>query len=202
MDPIHYLIPIISLVIGWVTNRLAIEFLFRPKKKIPFGFFAIQGVLPRRRAFIAQKLTEAITKHFISQKDFAESFSVGDDQTDDELIAIIANKIDDFLQKEVSTVFPLASVFMTDDFKDQIKKAILVKAYEALPEMKIFLKERITKNFSIEKIVSERAKGLSFDELENVLKSVLNKELKFIELMGAVLGFFIGIIQVVLIINF
>ena len=50
--------------------------------------------------------------------------------------------------------------------------------------------------FDIEQIVTEKVTHLSPDKLEDLMMSIIEKELKFVELVGAVLGFIIGLIQI------
>ena len=45
MIPSYILFPVVGFFIGWVTNVLAIQFLFHPRKKI----FGIQGIIPKRK---------------------------------------------------------------------------------------------------------------------------------------------------------
>ena len=48
----------------------------------------------------------------------------------------------------------------------------------------------------LEKIVTEKVYGFSSDKLEAILNQIMTKEFKFIEIIGAILGFIIGIVQV------
>jgi len=49
------LIPIIGAIIGLITNWIAVKMLFHPRKKI----FGIQGVIPKRKKVIAERIGEA-----------------------------------------------------------------------------------------------------------------------------------------------
>ncbi len=48
------LIPFIGAIIGLITNWIAIKMLFRPRKRI----FGIQGILPKRKKQIAERIGE------------------------------------------------------------------------------------------------------------------------------------------------
>ncbi|MBS3080743.1 DUF445 family protein [Candidatus Pacearchaeota archaeon] len=54
MDWKLLLIPIIGFFIGYITNYLVIVMLFHPKRKI----FGIQGIIPKRKAVLAKKISE------------------------------------------------------------------------------------------------------------------------------------------------
>jgi uncharacterized membrane protein YheB (UPF0754 family) len=51
----YVLLPLSGAAIGFFTNYLAIRFLFSPKKR----FMGIQGLIPRRKDKIAEKIAEA-----------------------------------------------------------------------------------------------------------------------------------------------
>lgn len=195
---VYIAIPFISAAIGWITNRIAIEMLFRPQKPVRILFFQLQGVFPKRREMIAEKLSDTISKHFISQKDL-EKFLAFDENIEDEVLVVLERRIDDFLENDLAELFPMSSLFIGDETKHSIKKAILTQALLALPEIKERMKKSALDSVNLENIVREKARALSFSKLEEVLKSVLNKELRFVEIMGAVLGFFIGTLQTLLV---
>ena len=50
----------------------------------------------------------------------------------------------------------------------------------------------------MQRIVEEKVSGFSSDKLEEILFSVMRREFKFVEMVGAVLGFIIGVAQILL----
>jgi uncharacterized membrane protein YheB (UPF0754 family) len=44
--------------------------------------------------------------------------------------------------------------------------------------------------------VVEKVAGFSSDKLESILMAIMAKEFRFVEIIGAVLGFLIGLLQV------
>jgi uncharacterized membrane protein YheB (UPF0754 family) len=48
----------------------------------------------------------------------------------------------------------------------------------------------------LENIVIEKVAGLPSDKLEDVLYQIMSKEFSFVEIIGAVIGFIIGVVQV------
>ena len=51
----YIILPVTGAVIGWLTNFIAIKFLFLPRKKI----LGIQGLIPSRKELLAEKIAEA-----------------------------------------------------------------------------------------------------------------------------------------------
>ena len=146
--------------------------LFAPKKPIKIIFFTLQGVLPKRRETIAEKLSVAISKHFISQKDLEKNLHFDSSEIDDEMLSQLEKVIDDFLEKDLPQILPMASMFIGDELKRNVKKSILSKALTILPEIKEKIKKNALKKIDLDEIIRTKAKTLSFDELEDILKSV------------------------------
>jgi uncharacterized membrane protein YheB (UPF0754 family) len=46
--------------------------------------------------------------------------------------------------------------------------------------------------------VREKVESFSSDKLEDMLFSIMKKEFRFIEIVGGVLGFFIGLLQLLI----
>jgi uncharacterized membrane protein YheB (UPF0754 family) len=54
------------------------------------------------------------------------------------------------------------------------------------------------KDLDIEKIVTDKVSAFSSDKLEEILNAIMKKEFVFVEIIGGVLGFLIGILQIVM----
>jgi uncharacterized membrane protein YheB (UPF0754 family) len=54
----------------------------------------------------------------------------------------------------------------------------------------------LQEELDLEKIIVNKVSKLSSDKLEDLLYQIMSKEFRFVELIGAVLGFLIGLIQV------
>ncbi|TAH01161.1 MAG: DUF445 family protein, partial [Sphingobacteriales bacterium] len=54
----------------------------------------------------------------------------------------------------------------------------------------------LQEELDLEKIVVNKVSKLSSDKLEDLLYQIMSREFRFVELIGAVLGFLIGLIQV------
>ena len=123
----YIILPLTGAIIGWLTNYLAIKSLFYPRKKI----FGIQGLVPKRKEKLAEKIAEASLK-FLPNK--IENLIK---------IPIIGSKITNYIEKEIA----------------------------------------------------EKVKNTDDAEIQKIIENIAKKELRFIEISGAVLGFIIGIMQ-------
>ena len=94
---------------------------------------------------------------------------------------------------------PMVAMFMNSDLADKIKKSLAQSLSEAIPHLVDMLGEKLDDAVDIHEIVRKKVESFSSDKLEEILFSIMTKEFRFIEVIGAVLGFFIGVVQVALI---
>ena len=192
-----YSLPLIAALIGWVTNYLAIKMLFHPRKRINFYFFSIQGIFPKRQAVLADRLGNVVANELFSFQDIKESFT--STSTARELNAVLDEKLEDFITVKLKTVMPMLAMFLNKEVKNKIKNTLHQEFQNILPDLLNKYSEKIEKDIDVRKIVYEKVAAFSSEKLEQMLFSIMKKEFKTIEILGGVLGFLIGIIQLLII---
>lgn len=187
------LLIVIGSMIGWVTNYIAIKMLFRPYKEINFIFFKIQGLIPKRRHEIGITLADTIQNELISLDDITKKLENAN--LDIEMERVIDGILEKKLASEITTRFPMIAMFLNESALNKIKEAIKGSIMENKDQIIGMLFETLEKNVDFKEIIVERVDGFSLEELERITFSLAKKELKHIEIIGAVLGGLIGIVQ-------
>ncbi|MGL4970958.1 MAG: DUF445 domain-containing protein [Cetobacterium sp.] len=187
------LLIVIGAMIGWITNYIAIKMLFRPYKEINLGIFKIQGLIPKRRHEIGLSLADTIQKELISMADITERLSNANIEVGMERV------IDDILEKklatEITTKFPMLAMFLNESTLNKIKEIIKNSIMENKDQIIEMLFETLEKNVDFKEIIVEKVDAFSLEELERITFSLAKKELKHIEVVGAILGGLIGVAQ-------
>lgn len=191
-----YLIPFISAFIGWFTNWVAIKMLFHPKEEKNFLGLKIQGIFPKRQKQFAEKLGILVSKELISFNDIATKLN--NPETVALAMPFIESHIDNFIKVKLKEEIPLLSMFITDKTMAGIKQGIVGEIEELFPALITQMTGSLQKDLDIEKIVIDKVQGFSSDKLEEILNAIMSKEFRFVEIIGAVLGFVIGFVQVLL----
>lgn len=184
---------IISAAIGWITNWVAIKMLFRPHNEINLGLFKIQGLIPKRRAEIGIGIADVIQNELISIKDVIANIDR------EEFSKRLNDLIDDVLEKNLKTKvkekFPVMQMFFSDkmakDVSNTIKSIVMENQEKIFEIFSNYAEENI--NFST--IITDKISNFSLDKLEEIINGLAKKELKHIEVIGAILGAFIGLVQ-------
>lgn len=196
MSYILFLIPVISAFIGWFTNWIAIKMLFHPKEPKKILGITIQGIFPKRQQQFAEKLGKLVSQELLSFADIQQKLVHPDNIQ--KLMPVVEEHIDQFLRKKLAEEMPVISMFIGENTIQQLK-GIFMKELESLfPVIMQRYMGHLQQELDLEKIVTQKVASFSSDKLEDILQSILSKEFRFVELIGAVLGFIIGLLQVLL----
>ena len=184
---------LISGAIGWITNWVAIKMLFRPHKEINFGLFKIQGLIPKRKAEIGTGIASIIQNELISVKDVISN--IDREEFSKRLNKLIDDVLDKNLKKKVKEKFPLLQMFFTDKVAKDIGNTIKEIVMENQEKIFEIFSNYAEENIDFEVIISDKISNFSLDKLEEIITLLANKELKHIEVIGAILGMIIGAVQ-------
>ncbi|EHI79049.1 hypothetical protein HMPREF9093_00651 [Fusobacterium sp. oral taxon 370 str. F0437] len=184
---------IISAAIGWITNWVAIKMLFRPHNEINLGLFKIQGLIPKRRAEIGTGIANIIQNELISVKDVISN--IDREEFSKRLNKLIDEVLDKNLKKKVKEKFPLLQMFFTDKVAKDVGNTIKDIVMENQEKIFEIFSNYAEENIDFEIIISDKISNFSLDKLEEIITLLAKKELKHIEVIGAILGAFIGFVQ-------
>lgn len=191
------LIPVISGLIGWLTNWIAVKMLFRPKDKVKILFFSIQGVFPKNQQSVAEKIGNMVATELFSSQDIRDRMAHPDNIHN--IRQVIEEKIDEYLNVTFPKNYPITSIFFGKNRKARFKEDLVVEVEKAAPEVVEKYIQDIETTLNIKEIISNKVAAFPPDKLESILNSILKKEFKYIEYIGGVIGMVIGILQVILV---
>jgi uncharacterized membrane protein YheB (UPF0754 family) len=187
------LLPVLSALIGWFTNFLAIRMIFRPRKAVSCMGIRVQGLLPRRQEEIALQVSETIEEEFFSSEDILKSLERID--LDKDIENFIDHIIDTDLPKILDGI-PLLGSFISEGILSKVK--ILFK--QEIEQYSLALGREIAEQagnaVDVKEMVYEKISDYDIGRLEDIVKRIAGRELRHIEILGGVLGFVIGCIQV------
>jgi len=184
---------IIGGLIGWITNKLAIKMLFRPINPHKILGMNFQGVFPRRKDEIAKSLADIIEKELLSKD------AMMDQLLSEEKIESLKDRLKKVIVDKLSGIIPPAiAMFMGGDASQVIEKYIDKHGDQIFNELLEEFKHASFDNLNIYSLVKSRIDELDFIEFEKIIFGLMNKELRFVEIIGLFLGGFIGATQYVI----
>jgi len=184
----------ISTFIGYVTNVVAVKMLFWPRRPINLGFYIVQGVLPKRQAQIAKSLGELVDQELLSLDDVLERINTPEIQ--EKLVNKVSEVMRDRLGELLPRIIPGRLIQMIVDTLDKILRQ---ESANLIDQLFTGGREYLTEEIQVSKIVEEKVNAYDLDQLEAMIKGISAPELTFIEVLGGVMGFIIGLVQVAII---
>lgn len=190
------LIPLISAFIGWFTNWVAIKMLFHPKEPKRFLGITFHGIFPKRQKIFAEKLGKMISAEFLSFADIEQKIT--NPQNLQKLMPMIEGHVDNFLKNKLSDEMPFLSLFIGNKTIRSLKSVFMKELESLFPQLMKSYANQLQAELDLEKIVTEKVSSFSSDKLESILYQIMSKEFRFVEILGGVIGFIIGIMQVLI----
>lgn len=196
MNLSYILIPLISAFIGYFTNWIAIKMLFHPKLPIRVLGFTVQGIFPKRQKQFAEKLGSLISNEFLSFQDIEQK--IANPSNLKKVLPEVEKHVDQFLHHKLSELFPMISMFIGEKTISSLKFALMAELESIFPVIMSKYVGELKQDLDLEQIVIEKVSAFSSDQLEDMLYKIMSKEFRMVEILGGVLGFIIGIIQVII----
>ena len=189
-------IPVISAFIGWATNKIAIKMLFHPKKPVNVLGITIQGIFPKRQQQFAQQLGTLVSRELLSFTDIEQKITSTENLK--KILPEVEKHVDRFLRERLSDAFPIISMFIGDKTINELKQLFMTELEQIFPVIMKGYMKNLQEDLDLEQIVVSKVASFSSDKLESILYQIMSKEFRFVEIVGGVLGFLIGIVQVLL----
>ena len=189
------LTPFITAAIGWFTNWVAIKMLFDPRVPVRIFCWKWQGLIPRRQLQLACESAEIIEREILQQHMI--------------LNEIKKINLEPYLEKTAHTLvwerigpqlqaIPLLGSFINDGI---IAKFEVIACAEIKNEAGPLIEKVATQfeaSVDLKQMIEDNIAAFDLERLESIVNAVAKREFRTIEGLGAVLGFVIGCLQVVL----
>ncbi|HEY8426222.1 MAG TPA: DUF445 family protein [Limnochordales bacterium] len=188
------MLPVTAALVGWVTNVVAVRLLFHPQRpvRIPWTRWSIQGVIPRRQAAIAASIGRLVEERLLQPRDLLAS-------VDGSLRAEVAAALEGYVVRRLEAALP---GWVPSGVRSAVKRyaadRMRREADGALDSVIERLQQRLASELRVGSLVTERVRELELADFEASLVGIIGTELRWIEILGAVMGFAIGLVQMLI----
>ncbi len=184
--------PLITTLTGWLTNRAAIWMLFHPRRPMRLGFVRIQGLVPRRRTELAKRTAELVSSHLLSADSIERAFAgINHGPVLDDMARRL---VYEGLEPRMAAI-PMIGPMIVRSSIAGIHKAVLERLHADAPEFQRRMGAKVAEQLDLRSIVEEKISAFEEEKLEELVRSVAARELRGIEIAGAVLGLILGLAQ-------
>jgi len=196
----YAIIPLISGLVGWVTNVIALRMTFYPLKfkGIP-PYLGWQGIIPSKAGIMAGKAVDLITGNLVRIEDQFQRIDVN------RFIEEMAPELERVSIKIVDEIMEIQAPAIWKRLPENIKEQVYQRVSEELPvTVEVIMNEiksNINQFFDLKAMVIAT---LTADKalLNRIFIKCGAKEFRFIEKSGAYFGFLFGLVQMLVWYNF
>lgn len=188
-----WMLPVGGLLVGYLTNWLALKLIFEPKEPKRILWFTVQGLFIKRQPEVSEEYAQLVSRHIITSPKLYRAIIQG--AGTDKLIDITYDQISDSVDKAVGINRSLIELTAGTKRYQAIKEIAFRRVREVLPG-KIKLTFRYTERaLDIENTIRDRMRSLPPDEFEGVLRPAYQQDEWKLILTGAILGGLAGLAQ-------
>lgn len=197
--PMVWTLPIQGVIVGYLTNYLALEMIFRPlvPKKI-LGLWTYQGLFLKRQNEVSRLYAKLVSEKILTPKNILSELIFG--KASKEIIEIIRKEV----SSHVDTVTFLAkpALYATGKINefDAAKERIAIAMADNAIENAFHLETYLGKSLQIETMMGDRMSALPPKEFESILRSAFQEDEMLLILVGAAIGALVGWFQMVFIV--
>jgi uncharacterized membrane protein YheB (UPF0754 family) len=184
--------PLIGAGIGWLTNRLAIQMLFRPRRPVRVFWWNLQGLIPRRQSELATRVAEIVETELFNQHLIRQEIAKMD--LHPHLQQLATNIVWDRLGPKLRAI-PILGNLVNDKLLYNLNKIALEAIIRETEPLLEKVSEEVEKHIAVRKIVEEKIHAFDLDQLEAIVRKLAHQEFRSIEILGGVIGFLIGLVQ-------
>lgn len=188
-------IPLVSALIGYITNVVAVMMMFRPREPVNILGYTIQGLIPRRQADIARKIGEVVERELLSLDDLIDQIKTPEMQG--RMVDVIAEKVRTRFEEIVPRIVPAGLTRIMSDAVEGILRREMPNLVDQVVEAG---REKLQEEIVVRNIVEQKILAFELEQLERIVNEVAARELRHIEVLGGVLGFVIGLVEVLVVV--
>jgi len=195
--PVWWTLPLQGVAVGYLTNYLALEMIFRPlePKKI-LGLFPYQGLFLKRQREVSLLYAQLVASKILTPRNIMQELIFG--KATERIFAIIRQAVTNQMDNMTNLAKPyLFAMGKWDDY-ESVKERITAKMSALAVERSDTLEAYLGEALALEKIMGERMSALPAPEFESILRSAFQEDEMLLILVGAVLGAMVGWLQIFL----
>lgn len=195
MTPYLLAIPLVSGLIGWGTNALAIRMLFRPIEWVGLWRLGWQGVLPANAERMARICVQLMTAHLLDVKKIFER--IDPDKISSILSPALEKHAVDIVDEVLSTRYPKLWDSLPDRVRQNARDRLALEVPHVVQKLMAELREDLDRYLAVESLVVDAFVG-NRTLLNKLFWRCGRSEFLFIARSGLFFGLLFGCVQAVI----
>ncbi|TGN19510.1 DUF445 domain-containing protein [Leptospira idonii] len=193
--PVAWTLPVQGVIVGYLTNYLALEMIFRPlfPKKI-LGIYSYQGLFLKRQREVSLLYAKLVAEKILTPRNVMQELVFGKAADDimETIRTAVIRQVDQITTLAKPLLFAVGKWENYESIREKIAKTMSETAIANSSQLERYLGEAM----ELEKTMGERMASLPPDEFESILRSAFQEDELLLILVGAALGALVGWSQI------
>jgi uncharacterized membrane protein YheB (UPF0754 family) len=195
--PHWWVLPLGGLIVGYLTNWIALKIIFEPKRPIKFIGFTIQGMFLKRQHEVSRVYSDIIEAKLMTSKNLIEFALHGSGSA--QFLELMELHVNDAIERYIAFAQPYFALGVGSESYYKMKELASKRIFEDSEKYLPYAFEYTDKALRIGDDLCERMRALSPEEFEGVLRPAYEADEWKLILTGALLGMGAGFMQLYLV---
>jgi uncharacterized membrane protein YheB (UPF0754 family) len=186
-------LPIGGLLVGYLTNWIALKIIFEPKNPIKIGPFTIQGMFLKRQNEVADVYSQLIEKKLMNSENIIRAVLHGSGS--DQLFELVELHVNDAIERYVSIAQPYFGLGIGSENYFKMKSLAVRSIFDNSEKYLLYMHNYADNALNIGTDLKEKMQSLTPTEFEGVLRPAYQQDEWKLIVTGAILGGLAGVLQ-------
>lgn len=192
----NWQLPVFGLVVGYATNWIALKMIFRPIHPVRVGPMVLQGLFFKRQKEVSRDFGKLVADEIVTPSHIIEAVLKGPHA--DRMFDMIGKHVQRTIDEQSGIARPFVIWTIGSRRYAQMKALAVQRLVRHLPAAVAHVDDYAKETMDIARVLSERMGVLPPPEFESMLRPAFQEDEWILIAVGAVLGFLVGLGQVLL----
>jgi uncharacterized membrane protein YheB (UPF0754 family) len=192
-----WVLPACGVAVGYLTNWIALNIIFRPIEEYKIGPVRLQGLFIKRQPTAAEKYAEVVADEVVTIGNVADNLMHGSQS--DRTRKMIRDAIRPEVDRSVGLAAPIIRMTTGDEQYERLREAFAEESVDQTIEPLQDPEFNEERSEAIEGWMAERITQLPPEGFVELLRPAFEEDEWMLILLGAVLGFVAGCIQLLVV---
>lgn len=186
-------LPAFGLLTGGVTDYVALQMIFRPlKRRTVLPGFRWQGVFQANREQVTRDYAQLMAREIFTPQAIMESLLTG--PMSDRFFYALQTEIRESVDRQLGIAAKIVNAVGGRQYRD-MKQQIADIVIKQLPDNVGYVEKYFAERIDLEKIMIDKMTAMDAQAFENLLRPIFKNDEWIIIVVGAALGFLVGLGQ-------
>lgn len=195
--PMDWTLPMQGVIVGYLTNYLAINMIFRPlHPKVYLGVFHYQGLFMKRQSEVSKEYAKIVAEKVLTPSNVMRDILNGKASSD--VMDSIQKAVIEQMDRMTTIARPI--MYSAGVYKkyETLKYKIADKMLQTVLDSSDHLEDYLSEALNLEATMGEKMSQLPPKEFETILRAAFQEDEWLLIFVGAMLGALVGTMQMLI----